>query len=63
MQGDGTHMPLIEVLVHLEQAGIVIEPGAQGLVKGRERITGDDRYRAMDLYNFTDGCMVSRAAC
>jgi hypothetical protein len=63
VQGDGAHMALIEVLVYLEQAGIVIDPGTQRLVQGWQRIAGDYRYRAVNLCNLANGCLASLVAC
>ena len=37
----------LQVLVHLEQIGLVIQAGAQGLAQGRLRIAGNDHDRAM----------------
>jgi hypothetical protein len=54
VQRDGAHMSLIEVLMDLEQVDLVIEFGTQGLSQGRQRIAGDDGYRAMDLRNPTN---------
>jgi hypothetical protein len=63
VQGDGAHMSLIEVLVYLEQAGIVIDPGTQRLVQGWQRIAGDYRYRAVNLCNLANGYLSSLLAC
>jgi hypothetical protein len=56
-------MALIEVLVYLEQAGIVIDPGTQRLVQGWQRIAGDYRYRAVNLCNLANGYLSSLLAC
>jgi len=34
VQGDGAHMAFIKVLMDLEQVGLVIKVGAQGLLQG-----------------------------
>jgi hypothetical protein len=57
VQGDDTRMVFIEVLMNLEQVGFVIEVCTQGLSQGRQRFTGDDCYRAMDLRNHTNWCL------
>jgi hypothetical protein len=45
-------MALIKMLVDLEQAGVVVEAGVEGLAKRRQRLAGDDNDRAMHLDDF-----------
>ena len=54
MQGDGTNMPFIEVLVNFEQIGFVIQVCAQCLTQRGEPVTGDDHYWTMDFSDDSD---------
>lgn len=54
MQGNGADMALVEMLMHLEQIGFVVEACAQGLAQGGQSVAGDDHYRSMNLGDDAD---------
>ena len=57
VQGDRAQMVRVQVLMYLEQIGLVIQIGAQGLAQGRQRIAGNDHDRAMHFGDDAYRCL------
>jgi len=57
MQGDGSGMTHIQMLVNHEQIVFTIDVTTQGLMQGRQMLTGDHHHGTMNLGDNTDGYM------